>query len=94
MVKPDAFEKSRMYKLWSDCTMFELRRCRRSDKAHFDFYCGLSQDVGTAIRESRKRHPPADDADLHTCISHKTFTVEKLGRFFSTKKTYNFKKWI
>ena len=71
VVEPDAFQKSRMYKLWSECTMFELRRCRRSDKAHFDFYCGLSQDVGTAIRESRKRHPPADDADLHICISHK-----------------------
>ena len=70
--------------------MFELRRCRRSDRAHFDFYCGLSQDVGLAIRESRKRHLPADDVDLHICISHKRrklISHDKQVQFSKGKKS-------
>lgn len=70
-VSPWAFKGSRLYKSWSDCTCFQLTRCRRSDQKHFDFYTGLSQNLSKAISESRKRYRDADDADLHICISHK-----------------------
>ncbi len=62
-----------MYKLWSDCTCFELTRCRRSDQSHFDFYTTLPQSLPKAIAESKRRYPilvSQEDADLHVCISH------------------------
>ena len=40
-IPPDAFKKSRLYKCWSDCTCFELTRCRRSDKKHYEFYTSI-----------------------------------------------------
>jgi hypothetical protein len=70
-VSPWAFKESRLYKSWSDCTCFQLTRCRRSDQEHFDFYTGLPQTLPKAISQSRKRYRDADDADLHICISHK-----------------------
>jgi len=69
-VSATAFRMSRLYKSWSDCTCFELTRCRRSDQAHFDFYTTLSQSLPKAIAESRKKYGHALDADLHVCISH------------------------
>ena len=53
-VSPCAFQQSRLYKSWSDCTCFKLTRCRRSDQNHFDFYTGLSHDLKKAISQSRK----------------------------------------
>jgi len=71
-----AFQNSRMYKLWSDCTLFRLRRCRRSDTAHFNFYTNLPQNLPKAISACKKRYAPDNDeamhdADLHVTISHK-----------------------
>ncbi len=37
-ISANAFQKSRIYKLWSDSTLFELTKCRRSDETHFNFY--------------------------------------------------------
>ncbi len=70
-VSSTAFRESRLYRSWSDCTRFELTRCRRSDQSHFDFYTNLPQSLPKAIAESRKKYGPARDADLHVCISHK-----------------------
>jgi len=70
-VSATAFRESRLYKSWSDCTCFELTRCRRSDQEHFDFYTSLPQSLPKAITQSRKRYREADDADLHVTISHK-----------------------
>ena len=67
----DAFRESRLYKLWSDCTMFRLTRCRRSDWEHFRFYTGLPASLPQAIAMSRARYGNALDADLHVCISHR-----------------------
>jgi len=69
-VSATAFRESRLYKLWSDCTCFELARCRRSDQLHFDWYNNLNQSLPKAIEESRKRYRDVEDADLHVCISH------------------------
>ena len=59
-----------MYKQWAECTKFVLTRCRRSDQAHFDFYCGLPQDVSLAIKKAKKRYAQWEHADLHAVISH------------------------
>ena len=66
-----AFQQSRLYKSWSDCTCFELTRCRRSDEAHFEFYTSLPQNLSKAIKESRKRYLEKDEADLHVTMSHR-----------------------
>ena len=70
-VSATAFRESRLYKSWSDCTWFELMRCRRSDEAHLDFYTILPQNLTEAIAESRKSSREVEDADLHMCTSHK-----------------------
>jgi hypothetical protein len=70
-VSATAFRESRLYKLWSDCTCFELTRCRRSDAAHFEFYTNLPQNLNKAIAVSIKRYREVEDVDLHVCISHK-----------------------
>ncbi len=66
-----AFRESRLYKHWSDRSMFQLTRCRRCDEAHFQFYVGLPQSLPEVIAASRARYGAADDADLHVCISHR-----------------------
>jgi len=70
-ISSDAFKNSRLYKSWSDCTCFELTRCRRSDQHHFDFYVSLPKDLSKAIKASRKRYREAEDADLHVTMSHR-----------------------
>jgi hypothetical protein len=70
-VGPTAFRESRLYKSWSDCTRFELTRCRRSDQAHFDFYTSLPDDITKAVSAARRRYGHAEDADLHVTISHR-----------------------
>ena len=65
-----AFERSRLYKSWSDCTKFILTRCRRSDAEHFAFYTNLPNDLRKAVALSRQRYPPKGEVDLHICISH------------------------
>ena len=69
-VSATAFRESRLYKSWSNCTCFELTRCRRSDQNHFDFYTNLPQSLPKAIAESKKKYGNTEDADLHVCISH------------------------
>ena len=66
-----AFQRSRLYKSWSDRTMFKLTRCRRSDAEHFQFYTNLPSDLRQAVAASRRRYPPKGEVDLHICISHK-----------------------
>ena len=67
-----AFERSRLYKSWSDCTQFILTRCRRSDARHFEFYTNLPNDLRKAVAASRKQYPPnGGEVDLHICISHR-----------------------
>ncbi len=66
----NAFEKSRIYKLWSDATIFELTKCRRSDTQHFKFYTSLPENLYDATRLCRKEYKTAQDADLHIVLSH------------------------
>ena len=66
-----AFERSRLYKSWSDCTQFILTRCRRSDAEHFQFYTNLPNDLRKAVALSRQRYPLNGEVDLHICISHR-----------------------
>ena len=70
-VSATAFRASRLYRSWSDCTSFELTRCRRSDEAHFAFYTSLSGDLSKAVSAARGRYGDAEDADLHVTISHR-----------------------
>ena len=44
-VDATAFRESRLYKLWSVCTCFELTRCRTSGQTHFDFYTTIAPDL-------------------------------------------------
>ena len=67
----EAFKKSKLFFDWADGMRFVLRRCRRSDQAHFDFYIGMSKNVGSALKQARKRYRQSDDAELHVTISHK-----------------------
>ena len=77
-VQAAAFKKSRLYKHWSDCTCFQLTRCRRSDKAHFDFYTTLPDDLRKAISKTKKRFlEPDREVDLHVCLSH--YKRRKIG---------------
>ena len=88
-IESQAFRSSRLYKQWSDCTCFELTKCRRSDETHFQFYTSLNQNLGKAVTESKKRYREADDADLHICISHKRRRIishEKQKRLASSMK--------
>ena len=69
----EAFQESRLYKTWSDCTRFELTRCRRSDREHFDFYTTLPDNLPKAIQKAKKQYTKPENvthADLHICISH------------------------
>ena len=72
-VDPKIFQHSALLKRWSDCTMFKLTRCRRSDEPHFRFYTQLPPELQTAIawtRAAYKRGNAAVDG-LHLCISHR-----------------------
>ena len=42
-VQADVFERSRLFKQWSDCTKFVLTECRRSDEPHFALYTAVKQ---------------------------------------------------
>ena len=49
-----------------------LRKCRRSDQAHFDFYTALAgQELAQALVAAKARYPPREgDADWNIVISH------------------------
>ena len=70
-VDPLILKDSALLKRWSDCTLFELSRCRRSDQKHFDFYTRLDADLQTAIASARARYKKGLVADLHLTISHR-----------------------
>ena len=72
-VDPKIFQNSALLKRWSDCKIFQLTRCRRSDEPHFRFYTQLHEELQTAIawtRAAYKRGSAADEG-LHLCISHR-----------------------
>ena len=67
-------QHSALLKRWSDCTLFQLTRCRRSDQAHFDFYTRLHEDLATSIawtRAAYKRWTHHTPGALHLVISHR-----------------------
>jgi hypothetical protein len=53
--------------------MFQLRRCRRSDEAHFKFYTQLHPQLETATAWTRASYTRGNAAvdGLHLCISHR-----------------------
>ncbi len=56
-VATDAFEKSELFLNWSEGTRSVLRRCWRSDQAHYDFYTGLQgRPIHEALAAARNRH--------------------------------------
>lgn len=71
-VPPDVFEHSKLLRQWSDCNRFVLRRCRRSDQAHFDFYSQLRlRSVDDALSASLKQYPEkAAKCDWNIVLSH------------------------
>ena len=69
-VAEDVFRWSRLYKLWSDCTMFKLTQPRRCDPKHFQFYTTLPSDLRGAVAQARARHPPNAEADYNLVLSN------------------------
>jgi len=65
------FRHSRLYRVWSDCTRFELTRPRRCNAEHFAFYTSLPDNLAQTIAVCRKRFQMAQDADLHVCLSNR-----------------------
>ncbi len=57
-----------------DGRRFLLRRCRRSDQAHFDTCLRLrGTGVSAAIHEAREKYSPGvDDGDRNICLSFDT----------------------
>jgi len=73
-VDPLILRESMLLKRWSNCTLFQLTRCRRSDQAHFNFYTQLHEDLPTAIawaRAAYKRSCQMTAGALHLVISHR-----------------------
>jgi hypothetical protein len=72
-VSPKILEHSDLLKDWSDCTMFQLTKCRRSDEPHFRFYTSLPEDLHTAINMTKRKYKKSneEDGDLHLVISHR-----------------------
>jgi hypothetical protein len=71
-VPANVFENSRLCWLWSGGTRFVLRRCRRCDQRHFDFYSGLRQmPLQTALRKAERRYPATHSGcDWNIVLSH------------------------
>ena len=72
-IRQHAFRDSRLYKIWADCNMFCLTKCRRSDQQHYDHYTNLGNDLKQAIQKTKEVYGIAsqgEDADLHICLSH------------------------
>ena len=65
-IPAETFKNSRLYKTWSDCTCFELTRCRRCDHRHFDLYTSLPKDLSKAIKTSRN---DTENARMQICMS-------------------------
>ena len=71
-VNPSILQNSRLFKLWCDSTVFTLRRCRRCDPVHFNFYMNLPGDLRTAIKICKRNYQNTqEDADTHLVISHR-----------------------
>ena len=57
-VTHDTFERSNLFWHWSGGTRFVLRRCRRSDQAHFDFIRSLQAlEPAKALEAAKARYP-------------------------------------
>jgi len=70
-VPPDVFRNSRLSWHWSGGARFVLRRCRRSDQAHFDFYSGLRRlPLEEALHRALVRYPPRANCDWNIVLSH------------------------
>ena len=72
LVDAGAFQDSDLYKSWSECTKFVLRRCRRSDGAHFEF-CNRIRglEISHGVQLALERYPPrSDTAKWNLTISH------------------------
>ena len=53
------FEASRLAWLWSGGNRFVLQRCRRSDRAHVDFSCGLREmALADTLEQAMQRYSP------------------------------------
>ena len=68
-VPPNVFENSRLSWHWNGGNRFVLRRCRRSDQAHFDFYCGLRARCWRTPSSGPRRgiHQKADVPGISSC---------------------------
>ena len=68
----DVFQHACLYRKWSDSMRFVLRRCRRSDQAHFDFCSELIGRDVAGLRDMLAARFPEDARgyDWHLCVSH------------------------
>ena len=69
-VADDAFEHSRLFKCWSDCSQFRLTTARRCDREHYQFYTTLPMDLGAAIARLTQRHPRSSLAKWNLVVSN------------------------
>lgn len=71
LVPADVFKNSRLSWLWSGGNRFVLRRCRRSDQAHFDTYCKLKDmPVSEALKIASRTYPPRYGCNWNIVMSN------------------------
>ena len=89
-VDDDVFMQSRLYKHWSDSTMFVLTQPRRCDPQHFQFNTQLPEDLGEAVRLARQRCPPNLNADWNLVMSNarrKSISITRQLRLAAGRET-------
>jgi hypothetical protein len=69
IVGAPCFKETALVRAWADSTTFQLRRCRRSDQAHYDFYTAAkSQPLEQALESAMARHPPSSGPCEHNIV--------------------------
>ena len=70
-VPPNVFEGSWLSWHWSGGNRFVEQRCRRSDQAHFNFYCELRDMTLTdALERAAQRYPPKNGGAWNIVMSN------------------------
>jgi hypothetical protein len=72
VIPESKFMHSRLFKQWSDETCFVLKKCRRSDEAHFNFYMQIPRmSLQDAITQSLDRFKQTEQpCEWNLVISH------------------------
>jgi hypothetical protein len=69
LVEARCFKDIALAKAWADSATFQLRRCRRSDQAHFHFYTAAkNRPLAEALEEARARYPSSSEPCEHNIV--------------------------